>query len=99
MAVFMPSCAARIAATEPPGPPPRITMSKFWSAIRCSCGQHGQCVAAEVLRYPALHWPGADATVELDRRCVPVQHVPGHVDAPALQRDAGHVAEQREPDA
>src|ERR1700733_3743941 len=76
-----------------------MTMSKFWSAIRCSCGQRGQCVAAEVLRYPALHWPGADATVELDRRCVPVQHVPGHVDALAFQRDAGHVAKQREPDA
>src|ERR1043165_4336787 len=31
-AVFMPSCAARIAATYPPGPPPTITMSKDVSA-------------------------------------------------------------------
>src|SRR5947209_2350895 len=32
MAVLSPSCAARIAATDPPGPEPR-TMRSYWSAI------------------------------------------------------------------
>src|SRR5690348_3704305 len=32
-AVFMPSCAARIAATYPPGPPPTTTRSNEVSAI------------------------------------------------------------------
>src|SRR5260221_8652854 len=39
-AVFMPSCAARIAATYPPGPPPSTITSKELSAISLSptCG-------------------------------------------------------------
>src|ERR1700751_429433 len=32
-AVFMPSCAARIAATYPPGPPPSTMVSKEVSAM------------------------------------------------------------------
>src|SRR2546427_2558857 len=33
-AVFSPSCAARIAATYPPGPPPITTTSNVWAMIR-----------------------------------------------------------------
>src|SRR5579872_5049011 len=99
MAVFMPSCAARMAATYPPGPPPTMTMSKFWSAIRGSFGECGQCVAGEMLRYPAGHRFGADAAVEVDCGLVPVEDVPDHVDAVALLRDARHVTEQGEADA
>src|SRR6185437_16328580 len=33
-AVFIPSCAARIAATYPPGPPPSTIRSNSWSGIR-----------------------------------------------------------------
>src|ERR1700723_1537862 len=76
-----------------------MTISKLWSAIFCSCGERGQGVAGELLRDPAADRSGADAPVELDRRRVPVQHVPRHVGAVALRGNARHVAEQRQADA
>src|SRR5579859_4944327 len=72
--------------------------SNVWSGIACSVGERGQRVAAELLGYPAFDGLGTDAAIELDRGRVPVQHVPLHVDAVALEGDAGHVAEEGEAD-
>src|SRR5438477_3123367 len=45
-AVFMPSCAARIAATYPPGPPPTTMMSKDVSAKSLSSGSVSRLLSA-----------------------------------------------------
>src|SRR5215475_14399349 len=64
-----------------------------------SVGEGDQRFAAEVLGNPTLRWLRADAAIEVDRRRVPVEHVPCHVTALARGCDARHVAEQGVTDA
>ena len=48
---------------------------------------------------PLVVRPGAQAVVETDRRCVPVEHRPLDPAAAALERQAGQLSQQRLPDS
>src|ERR1700733_11233502 len=76
-----------------------MTTSKVWSGIFSSVGQRDQRLAGELLGDPALRRLRTDAAIKLDRRRVPVEHIPLHVRALSRQGDACHVAEQGVADA
>src|SRR3954471_24910458 len=98
-AVFMPSCAARIAATYPPGPPPRTTRSNACSAMGLSFRQGDERVAAELSCVPVLHRFCADTPVEVDGGLIPVENAPFEARAVFCNGALRDVPHQRQPDA
>src|SRR4029079_14167984 len=72
---------------------PRATAfaSRSWSGL---LAQLIQCVAGETADAPVVHQRRAEATIETNRRLVPVEHGPLHATPAAIDRQPREVLEQ-----
>src|SRR5581483_4462226 len=90
-----PTCAASRASTSTPRPgPPARSCPASGSSFPRECRER---LARQPARNPLLHQPRASALVEVDRRLVPVEHLPLHPPAALAYRLGGAGTEERLP--